>query len=142
MKTEAFPHELQNRQVNFRTLIDYSKEQHQRIVNPWHALYAGVAPGLGYSYSGSKQTGIVAFVVVSVFSVLTYAAFRTDNESTGIFLGAAAAFFYSGSILGGYMNAARQNALVRDNLHEYLVDEMALRDDREMLFKNYGLKRR
>jgi hypothetical protein len=141
--TEAF---LQRRKVDvtvdvdkYRELMDYSARKYSSMKNPNMSLFYGIIPGMGYVYSGRKPTGILALVVISVFSTLTYLSFKTDNGHIGIFLGAATTFFYSGSIVGGYLESKKYNERTMKEVRDYLVDELSLENDREVIFKRYGL---
>jgi hypothetical protein len=141
--TEAF---LQKRKVDvtvdvekYRELMAYSARKYRSMKNPNVSLFYGIIPGMGYVYSGRKPTGILALVVISVFSTLTYLSFKTDNGHIGIFLGAATTFFYSGSIVGGYLESKKYNERTMKEVRDYLVDELSLENDREVIFKRYGL---
>lgn len=123
----------------FEEAIGYSEDAMSSLREPYCAMALGVVPGLGYAYANEKETGIVAFLVVSVFSALTYYSFKTDNKPMGIVFGAAGAFFYSGNILGGYMAAGRYNSGIMDNLKDYLSNRLELAEDREKIYNNYGI---
>jgi len=106
---------------------------------PALALALGAVPGLGYAYSEEKATGGVALLVISVLSALTYYSFKTDNQSIGIFIGAAAGFFYAGNIAGGYMAAKKYNRNSYNALKDDLFERLRLEEDRESLYKSYGI---
>lgn len=99
----------------FDDILLYSKENRDSIKNVKLSLLLGIIPGCGYVYSGNTATGVVAFLVVSVFSALTYFSFKTDNKPVGIFLGAAATFFYAGSVMGGYLSTHRSKEILDAN---------------------------
>jgi hypothetical protein len=123
----------------YRAVLNYAKDRREKITNPYVAMTAGIIPGLGYIYAGSRPTGIIAFAVVAAFSAITYAAFRTDNKPAGVFFGASAAFFYAGNIAGGYMTSMKNNRMIKDNMRDSLMDDMSLNDDRERLLNEYGI---
>jgi hypothetical protein len=123
----------------YRELVAYSAHKYRSMKNPNMSLFYGIIPGMGYVYSERKATGILALVVISVFSSLTYLSFKTDNSHIGIFLGAATTFFYSGSIVGGYLESKKYNERAMRNVRDYLVDELSLENDRDVIFKRYGL---
>ncbi len=125
--------------AKYRELARYAKIKHGETRSPGKALLAGVIPGLGYTYAGNRPTGVFAFVVVSIFSTLTYVAFRTDNKPVGVILGASTAFFYSGSILGGYLEAKKSNRYIQQNLRDVLMEGARFDEDRERIFQKYGI---
>ena len=123
----------------FEGILDYGRERLSSISSPLRALWAGIVPGAGYAYAGNSATGIVAFVVVAVLSSVTYAAFRTDNRPLGVVFGAAATFFYGGSIAGGYLESRRRNRLVMESMLDNIADDARLADDRERLYRDHGI---
>ena len=123
----------------YRELVAYSADTYRSMKNPNLSLFYGILPGMGYVYSERKATGILALVVISVFSSLTYLSFKTDNSHIGIFLGAATTFFYSGSIVGGYLESKKYNERTVRGMRDYLIDELSLESDRDIIFKGYGL---
>ncbi len=125
----------------FGEIIADSKERSKSLVNPYYSLFAGVIPGMGYVHAGNRPTGIVAFIAISIFSAVTYFAFKTDNKPIGVLAGSATAFFYTGSILGGYLTAKKNNKQTMDNLRDFLFEDMNLEKDRDRIFNDYGLRR-
>jgi hypothetical protein len=123
----------------FENILNYGRERLSSISSPSRALWAGIVPGAGYAYAGNAATGIVAFVVVTVLSSVTYAAFRTDNRPLGVVFGAAATFFYGGSVAGGYLESRRRNRLVMESMLDNIADDARLADDRERLYRDYGI---
>lgn len=142
LKDAAFPRDIDGGSDRFRAMISWSEKQRESMTDPRLALFAGAVPGLGYAVAGNKPTGVVALIVVTVFSSLTVAAFKTDNAPLGVVLGAASTFFYGGSILGGYLTAKQQNRLIAEGIREGLLDDAGLEDDRDRLFEKYGLQRK
>lgn len=133
------PPDIIGKKQFYRDMISYSENRFAETVTPWKALWAGAVPGLGYACAGNRPTGIVAFVLVSVLSALTFASFKTDNEPLGICFGAATAFFYSGSIVGGYLEAKRNNRIVLENLRTSLCEDAGYAEDWETLNNDHGL---
>jgi hypothetical protein len=142
LEDDAFPADLDGGRDRFRAMISWSEKRRADMADPRLALFAGVVPGLGYAVAGNRPTGVVALIVVTVFSSLTVAAFKTDNAPLGVVLGAASTFFYGGSMLGGYLEAQRNNGLAAEALREGLMDDCGLEDDRDRLFEKYGLQRK
>ena len=125
--------------AGFEDAIGYTGDYFDSERSPFAALAMGVIPGLGYAYAGQKETGIAAFLVVSIFSALTYYSFKTDNKPLGIFFGAAGTFFYAGNILGGYTASKKYNADALENLKDYLFNCMNLGQDRDDIYNKYGI---
>ncbi len=138
----VFPADIEGGKERFQAMISWSEKRYATMTDPSLALFAGAVPGLGYAVAGNRPTGVVALIVVTVFSSLTVAAFKTDNAPLGIVLGSAATFFYGGSVLGGYLEAKKQNRLVLEGIREGIIDDAGLEDDRDRLFERYGLRRR
>lgn len=75
-----------------------------------------LVPGLGYFYTGYKQTAISAFLVNSLFFWATNEAFKKDNTSLGVMLGVLSFGWYTGNIYGSVISATRSNLKVRNDL--------------------------
>ena len=125
--------------VPYRDIIGLADDRYGELGEPWKAAVAGIIPGMGYVYAGRRPTGIIALAVISVFSAVTFFAFRTDNRPIGIFTGTVTLFFYGGSIMGGYMETGRRNREILDSLNRDLCDELSLDGDRDIMFRRYGL---
>ncbi len=136
--TDRMPAGVRNDRQKYLDLVASARERSSAWSDPYIALWAGIAPGMGYVYAGNTSTGIVALIVISVFSAITVASFRTDNQPLGIVTGAVTAFFYGGSMAGGYMESRRHNALMMSSLRDRLSEEMSLQEDRDAVFRNYG----
>ncbi len=141
LSESIFPKELSGEKEKFIGIAEKALQQKADMRDPYVALFAGVVPGLGYYYGGNKPTGVLAFIVISVFSSLAIAAYKTDNAPIGIVLGSAAGFFYGGSILGGYMTAKRYNMQAQKNLFLNAIEDAGLEADRDMIYEKYGLPR-
>jgi hypothetical protein len=131
--------DLDDANKKFYELIDYSDEIYISLKKPYNAIALGVIPGMGYVYADRTATGIIAFALISVLSALTYYSFKTENKAIGVFVGTAATFFYGGSIIGGYLSANKYNDSVVNNLKYSLSEKMNLADDREKIYKQYGV---
>ncbi|MCL2025621.1 MAG: hypothetical protein FWG92_02320 [Leptospirales bacterium] len=103
------------------------------------ALACGIFPGGGYAYAGNFPTGFVAFSVIALSAVLTYTAYVTDNHLTAFFIGTVGTLFYGGSILGGYLEAARFNKEVREETAHNLLYRMSLLDDHKRIYERDGI---
>ncbi len=126
----------------FCLMIKWAERQQEAMTHPSLALFAGAVPGLGYAVAGNRPTGVVAFIVVTVFSALTVAAFRTDNAPLGLVLGASSLFFYGGSIVGGYLEAGRHNESLTKTLRDTLVMDSGLDRDLDVMFEKYSFRRK
>ncbi len=120
-------------------LAKYAHDGFSARRSPCTALGLGAVPGMGYAYAGNRQNGIIAFIVVSTFSALTYFSFRTDNAPLGFVFGATAAVFYGGSIVGAYRETLRYNRSIEDRIRESVYEELRPGDDREEIFRRYGI---
>ncbi len=120
-------------------LARYAQGARDKERSPRVAMALGLFPGLGYSHAGNTATGIMAGVVIGVLAGLTYFAFRTENRPLGILFGIGATVFYGGSIVGGYREALRNNAALRGQTLERLVEDLKLDRDREAIFADYGI---
>ena len=133
---------LVNNESNFdkyEELIKYSENNFSSLQCSWKSLVLGIVPGMGYFFSGRKSTGIIAFLVVTVFSALTYFSFETNNKPIGIFFGAAGTCFYTGSIIGGCLASRKYNEWIMRDMKESLLKRMALVKDRNEIYSDHGL---
>lgn len=127
--------------ATFSELIYYTENYFESYKKPYNAIIFGIIPGMGYVYSGKEATGIIAFILISVLSTLTYYSFKTDNKPVGIFIGAATGFFYGGSIIGGYLSAKDYNKSTTSDLKNSLSLKMQMAEDRERIYNDYGIGR-
>lgn len=125
----------------FSELIYYTENYFESFKKPYNAMLFGIIPGMGYVYAGKEATGIIAFILISVLSTLTYYSFKTDNKPVGIFIGAATSFFYGGSIIGGYLSSKDYNKSAIRDLKESLSLKMQMAEDRERIYNDYGISR-
>ena len=123
----------------YRELLQYTKKEHKNKVSPAAAAVFGVVPGMGYAYGGDVATGAVAFTVTAVCTAISMLSFNSGMKPAGIVFGAVGFFFYSGSIVGGYMQANRYNQSISDSLMRNIEEKMKLDEDREKIFNKNGL---
>ena len=141
LSESIFPKTFPEEKEKFNGILERAHLWRQDMRDPYLALFAGVIPGLGYISGGNKPTGVLAFIVIGVFSSLAAAAYKTENRPIGICLGTVAGFFYGGSILGGYMTAKRHNAQIEKIIRQNAIEDAELEKDREVIFEKYGLPR-
>lgn len=68
-----------------------------------------IIPGLGYAYTGHKQTAITAFLVNGLITYATFTNFKNENYGMGILTGVFNISFYLGNIYGATKSAKRYN---------------------------------
>jgi len=107
--------------------------------SPATAIICGIFPGGGYAYAGNFPTGVVAFTLIALSGALTCAAYATDNHLTAFFIGTVGVLFYGGSILGGYLSAARFNKELREETAHNLLYRMSLLDDHKKIYERDGI---
>ena len=122
-----------------RRIIEYTRVERLNRKNPWTGAGLSVIPGCGYIYADQMLTGVVAGIVISGLSVLTYYAFHTGNSPAGVVLGAAAVFFYGGNIIGGYRDTLRYNSAIDEKCRGYLDAKLNLERDRRRIVSSFGL---
>lgn len=125
----------------YRELMRYSGERLDALKSPAAAIACGIVPGMGYVYADRTGTGILALVVITIFSTFTYFAFNTHNEHIGIATGAIAGFFYGGSIVGGYLETKKYNRELMESLAGAVSEELMFEGDRRTLFRKHGIPR-
>ena len=123
----------------YSNLMEYTKAARQEKKSSITALFCGIIPGAGYMYSGRTNTGIIAGVVVTLLSAVTYGAWATDNQAIGIMTGSITGFFYGGSVLGGYLAAKKHNKSVEENLEKYMIEELDLQQDAKEIYNRFGI---
>ncbi len=73
------------------------------------ASLMSVVPGLGYLYTGHKQTALTAFVINGLLGYATYSSIKNKNYGVAALVGVFNASFYIGNILGSGQSAHRYN---------------------------------
>jgi putative component of membrane protein insertase Oxa1/YidC/SpoIIIJ protein YidD len=92
-----------------------SKAMKLKNKSPFVASTLSIIPGLGYAYTGHKQTAITAFLVNSLLAYATYTSLKTDNYGMAILTGVFNLSFYIGNIYGSSKSAKRYNLSKRKN---------------------------
>ena len=77
--------------------------------SPKLAGLLSLIPGLGYAYTGHKQTALTAFLVNSLIGYATYTNIKNTNYGMGVLTGVFNLSFYLGNIYGGIKSAKRYN---------------------------------
>jgi len=88
--------------------------------SPTFAGIISVIPGVGYAYSGHKQTAISAFLINGLLTYATYTSFKSENYGVGILTGIFNLSFYIGNIQGASKSATRYN----NNLKKQIIDRL------------------
>ncbi len=123
----------------YNELQRYAVKTTENMKSPVSALFWGVVPGMGYIYSGERNTGMVALITIALNAAISYYAFSRGSESIGIFVGIIGTFFYTGSIMGGYMAANKYNRNMTDHLNRRLSRDLQLKGDLEELYNTQGI---
>ena len=113
----------QNSMLSYKSLAVY--DSYQQISNtnfqiaekairvknksPVVAGILSIIPGLGYAYTGHKQTAITALLVNGLIAYATYTNFKNENYGMGILTGVFNLSFYVGNIYGSSKSAKRFN---------------------------------
>lgn len=84
--------------------------------SPKLAGLLSIIPGLGYAYTGHKQTAVTAFLVNSLIGYATYTNIKNSNYGMGILTGVFNLSFYLGNIYGGIKSAKRYNEKQKNSL--------------------------
>lgn len=93
-----------------------SKATRLKNKSPFVAGTLSVIPGLGYAYTGHKQTAITAFLVNSLLAYATFTSLKTDNYGMAVLTGIFNLSFYIGNIYGSSKSAKRYNSSKRKNI--------------------------
>lgn len=105
------------------------------------AVLFGIIPGGGYAYAGEVYTGIMALAVTTVCTGLSYMSVKSGMKPVGVMFALAGTFFYGGSIYGGYRAVSKNNEAVMNRTYTELAEKLRFYEDREYIFKNYGVFR-
>lgn len=68
-----------------------------------------IIPGVGYAYTGHKQTALTALLVNGLLTYATYSNIKNENYGMGILTGVFNLSFYIGNIYGSTKSAHRYN---------------------------------
>ena len=98
----------------YQQMADVNKNISQKALDfkyksPKLAGLLSIIPGLGYAYTGHKQTALSAFLVNSLIGYATYTNIKNANYGMGILTGVFNLSFYLGNIYGGIKSAKRYN---------------------------------
>ncbi|MBN1532196.1 MAG: hypothetical protein JXA20_06000 [Spirochaetes bacterium] len=126
------------RERGFLLLRDSVDAAHRRKV-PFVAAALGIVPGLGYVYAGQGWTGLLAFLAVTVNTLVSYLAFTSGNGEIGAVTAVVGTFLYSGSIMGGYLSSRRFNERLDAGMGERIHNELDLDGDIEWIMRRYGI---
>ena len=96
-------------------------QRHLRYKSPAAATFLGIVPGLGYFYSGHKQTALSAFVLNGLLGYATYTSIKKENYGMAALTGIFATSFYIGNIYGSGKSARRFNKNLEQNLLKSLT---------------------
>ncbi len=96
------------------------------LKNPAAAGFLSVIPGMGYLYSGHRQTALSSFIMTGLFAAGSVQSFRNDNDGLGVVLGLFGLGWYSGNIYGSVRSAHRHNEHVKKNLVKEITVSVGL----------------
>lgn len=119
----ANKNDWQNALLSYKSLYEYDSYKQLSITNsklsekgiqlknksPTFAATLSIIPGLGYAYSGHKQTAISAFLINGLLTYATYTNLKNKNYGMGILTGIFNLSFYAGNIYGAKKSAKRFN---------------------------------
>ncbi len=119
----ANKYDWQNSMYSYQSLSEYDSYRQISNVNfqlaekairlknksPSLAGTLSIIPGLGYAYTGHKQTAITAFLVNGLIAYATYTNLKNENYGMGILTGVFNLSFYFGNIYGASKSAKRFN---------------------------------
>lgn len=95
--------------------IELSNEgENLKFKDPKVAGALSIVPGLGYYYTGYKETARSSFFVNSLFLWATVQSFENNNDGLGSLLAVFSAGFYSGNIYGSMQTAEKKNKLIKE----------------------------
>lgn len=126
---------------NNKKVIDFIDQYKYDQKKSSLALLTGIIPGGGYFYGGKRETGLLAAVVISVFSSVAYISYRNENKYIAISSGTIASLFYGGSILGGYMQTNKYNKNLKKQLLYRISYTYNYEKDKQYIYNNYGIGR-
>ena len=123
----------------YKDLVAFSNKCLDERKSPIAAIALGIFPGGGYIYADNFPTGFAALVVVSLCTVLSYAAYTNDSKLPAFFIGTVGVLFYGGSIAGGYLSTIKYNNVLKERMASELSQRLALPQDRDFLYREYGI---
>lgn len=119
----ANKYDWQNSMQSYKSLSEFDSYEQVSTINfqlsekairiknksPSFAGALSIIPGLGYAYTGHKQTAISALLVNGLLAYATYTNFKNENYGMGILTGVFNLSFYIGNIYGATKSAKRYN---------------------------------
>jgi putative component of membrane protein insertase Oxa1/YidC/SpoIIIJ protein YidD len=119
----ANKYDWQNSMQSYKSLTEFDSykqisninyqlaEKASRLKNksPLIAGAFSIIPGLGYAFTGHKQTAISALLINGLLAYATYTNFKNENYGMGILTGVFNLSFYIGNIYGATKSARRFN---------------------------------
>lgn len=97
------------KQVSISNFKISEKGEHARMKQPMLAGTLSIIPGLGYAYTGHRQTAFSALLINGLLSYATYSSFKVRNFGMGALTGVFNLSFYLGNIYGANRSAKRFN---------------------------------
>jgi putative component of membrane protein insertase Oxa1/YidC/SpoIIIJ protein YidD len=83
--------------------------------NPNTALFLSILPGMGYYYTGNKQTALSSFLVNGLLAYATTSNIKNENVGMALLTGIFNISFYISNMQGAYKSAKKYN-LKQENL--------------------------
>jgi putative component of membrane protein insertase Oxa1/YidC/SpoIIIJ protein YidD len=84
--------------------------------SPATASFLSIIPGLGYAYTGHKQTAISSFILNGILGYATYSSIKSKNYGLATLTGVFSASFYIANIYGANKSARRFNDQQRKDI--------------------------
>lgn len=81
-----------------------------RYKKPYLAGIYSIIPGLGYVYSGHKQTALSSIIFNGLLAYASYTSFKSENYGIAVLTGLFSFSFYIGNISGSVKSAQRYNS--------------------------------
>ncbi len=117
----------------------YSQSILDKRKSPLIGALSGIVPGMGYVYAGEGGTGIVSMIMIGLGSAVTALSVREKMAPLSILSGMVTAFFYGGSIIGGYRETVKYNKNLMDRLTFRVEKGLALDEDLNELYVKFGV---
>jgi len=103
-------------QISNTNFLLSKKANQLKNKSPSLAGVLSIMPGLGYAYSGHKQTAISSLLVNGLLAYATYTSFKNENYGMGILTGVFNLSFYIGNIYGATISAKRFNEQQKESI--------------------------
>ncbi len=112
---DALSHFDSYKQIAYRNSKILEKAMEIQKKKPIIAGVLSIVPGVGYVYTGHKQTALSAFIMNGLLAFATYSNFKNDNYGMGVLTGVFNLSFYFANIYGSIKSANRFNEQQRKN---------------------------